>query len=149
MFILRVDTGPLGLEEASASVPSAFPLAAAPPPAPQLSSRSTFHQPPAFPTTVPRRPVSSKRTRVPATMAALLMVGFSSGVVGLLVAVSSLAAFISVLVDKLPSPRRATQMLPRAGGATIGAVQAPPQLPAVGGPRRRRWSEDERAKNVG
>lgn len=133
MLTLRVETGPLPEVEA-ASLPAAAAAAASPsansavsPPF-QVSSKSTFHQPPAFlPTTVPRRPVSRRRTRVPAAISTLLVAAEDSSSDG-----CRAEASISVGV-KLPDRR----VLPRGGAAAGGSCCF----------KRRPSSDEERAQS--
>lgn len=81
-------------------LPGAAPVAAAPLSAPpQLSNKSTTHHPPAFlPTTVPRRPVSRRRTRIPAAISAPFVVGSSvrAAAAGAVVEASLSLGFIAV-----------------------------------------------------
>lgn len=121
MLILRVETGlfpavDFDLEAVvfpPAVVAAKSPLAPAEPP--PFSNRSTFHQPPAFlPTTVPRRPLSRRRTRVPAAISATLLGVDSSCACSCSSGGGRVEAFISVQrVVNLP-----------CGGATA-AVNAP------------------------
>lgn len=139
MLTLRVEMGPL--EEAtppsfrleppcSTPPPLSFPFPLLPDAAPvaaeslsaplQFSNKSTTHHPPAFfPTTVPRRPVSRRRTRIPVAISAPFVVGASvrAAISGVVVELSLLLDFIAVA-----RPRRRI----RVCGAAVLAFEPRP-----------------------